>query len=161
MAWMPIYSHNFVNTDGWRAPTVTTVVDIFSLKRLRKIFPALKDSKLSITHVVKKRFCIYDERKAQTAGILLGSGWLLSSRLWRAAEADVTTSLHNDIWSLGHLSTSLTSTNYTAFPLYLWIKIQGLFNRVLTNLATWNSPSFPDPLNSYFQTIIKRKPEVA
>ena len=74
MAWMPIYSHNFVNTDGWRAPTVTTVVDIFSLKRLRKIFPALKDSKLSITHVVKKRFCIYDERKAQTAGILLGSG---------------------------------------------------------------------------------------
>jgi len=39
-------------------------------------------------------------------------------------------------------------------------------NRVLTKLAKWNSPSylgFPDPLNSknsYFQAIIKTKPDV-
>jgi len=35
--------------------------------------------------------------------------------------------------------------------------------RVLTNLAKWNSlsfPCFPDPLNSLFQTIIKWKPDV-
>jgi len=34
-------------------------------------------------------------------------------------------------------------------------------SRVFTNLAKWKSPSFPgfpEPLNSYFQTIIKRKP---
>ena len=37
------------------------------------------------------------------------------------------------------------------------------FVRVLTNLAKWNSPSFPafpDPLNSFFQTTIKWKPDV-
>jgi len=36
-------------------------------------------------------------------------------------------------------------------------------SRVLTNLAKWNSPSFPcfpDPLNNLFQTIIKWKPDV-
>ena len=34
------------------------------------------------------------------------------------------------------------------------------YNRVLTNLAKWNSLSFPDPLISLFQTIIKWKPDV-
>ena len=33
-------------------------------------------------------------------------------------------------------------------------------NRVLTNLEKWNSPSFPDPPNRHFQTIMKRKPDV-
>jgi len=32
--------------------------------------------------------------------------------------------------------------------------------RVLTNLAKWNSTSFPDPLNSLFHTIIMLKPDV-
>ena len=32
--------------------------------------------------------------------------------------------------------------------------------RVITNLAKWNYPSFPDLLNSHFQRIIKRKPNV-
>jgi len=41
-----------------------------------------------------------------------------------------------------------------------WTDYWLLKNRVLTNVAQWNSPSFPDPQNSYFRTVIKWKPDV-
>ena len=61
-----------------------------------------------------------------------------------------------------HSNTESRSST-TSSHVYTTASLAITLARVLTNLAKWNSlsfPGFPDRLSSLFQTIIKRKPDV-